>query len=120
MARSEATEAVSDRQASPCPCRRSRSIPIDPVRSRSIPFDLARSRLMLSGSLNDWLDVDDGRAVNGFKVLHVDPAIAFYFKDKDSMQTDGIRAIGGTSCEHALDRVPHIIARVNLENRSHR
>ena len=73
---------------------------------------------MLSGSLYDWLDVDDGRAVNGFKVLHVDPAIAFYFQDKGSMQTDGIGAIGGTSCKHTLHRVPHIIARVNLENRS--
>ena len=70
------------------------------------------------GPFDDWLDVDDGGAVNGFKVLHFDPAIAFYFQDKGSMQTDGIGAIRGTSCKHALDRVPHIIARVNLENRA--
>src|SRR5262249_46656003 len=65
-------------------------------------------------------DIHDRSAVDRLQTLDVKPAVPIDSQDLRAVQTDRIRPIGRTSCEHPGQRVPNLASRVYLENGSSR
>src|SRR5690348_1091311 len=61
------------------------------------------------------LDVDDGRAVNGFDGANAE-AISGDLADYDAMQAERVGTVRGARGKDAMESVPGIRARINLEH----
>src|SRR3954447_12903538 len=60
------------------------------------------------------LDVDDRRPIQRLEVVHADPR-ALNRDDLHLVEADRVRAVGGASAEHAGQRVPAVVARMDTE-----
>jgi hypothetical protein len=63
-------------------------------------------------SAEDWLQVDDGRSVDGLQVAHLHSG-ALHTEDRDAVQTDRVGPVGRPGGEHAGLRAATVTSRVH-------
>src|SRR5579864_7654202 len=66
--------------------------------------------------IQDWLDVDHRRAVDGFQVVYLHPAPLLDFKHLHSMEPDRIRSVRRARVENSSDGILRVVPRTHFHN----